>query len=41
LLVLGRRGRDGGDRLLDPGGELVDLAAQVSVWSPSILASSA
>jgi hypothetical protein len=28
LLVLGLRGRDCGDRLLDPGGELVDLAAQ-------------
>jgi hypothetical protein len=37
----GLRGGDRGDRLLDPAGELVDLAAEASIWSSSILASSA
>jgi hypothetical protein len=34
-------GGDRGDRLLDQHGELVDLAAEASIWSTSILASCA
>jgi hypothetical protein len=34
-------GGDLGDRLLDLGGEPLDLAAGASIWSSSILASSA